>query len=88
MGDCLPEGSSAISSNTCEYTVDPNVSSISLIFTLKNYIKLFSCFQRAATARWDEASKVTIKVMTKPCPKCRTPTERAGIKLISKMSSC
>ncbi|KAJ9588135.1 hypothetical protein L9F63_018493 [Diploptera punctata] len=33
---------------------------------------------RAAQARWDEASKVTIKVMTKPCPKCRTPTERAG----------
>ncbi|XP_039966687.1 E3 ubiquitin-protein ligase parkin isoform X1 [Bactrocera neohumeralis] len=33
---------------------------------------------RAAEARWDEASKVTIKVMTKPCPKCRTPTERDG----------
>lgn len=34
--------------------------------------------QRAAEARWDEASKVTIKVITKPCPKCRTPTERDG----------
>lgn len=33
---------------------------------------------RAADARWDEASKVTIKVITKPCPKCRTPTERDG----------
>ncbi|XP_037934192.1 E3 ubiquitin-protein ligase parkin isoform X2 [Teleopsis dalmanni] len=33
---------------------------------------------RAADARWDEASKVTIKVSTKPCPKCRTPTERDG----------
>lgn len=33
---------------------------------------------RAAQARWDEASKVAIKVTTKPCPKCRTPTERAG----------
>ncbi|XP_019873597.1 E3 ubiquitin-protein ligase parkin isoform X2 [Aethina tumida] len=33
---------------------------------------------RAATSRWDEASKVTIKVLTKPCPKCRTPTERDG----------
>lgn len=32
----------------------------------------------AAQARWDEASKVTIKVSTKPCPKCRTPTERDG----------
>ncbi|XP_044267580.1 E3 ubiquitin-protein ligase parkin [Tribolium madens] len=33
---------------------------------------------RAAEARWDEASKVAIKVLTKPCPKCRTPTERDG----------
>lgn len=29
-------------------------------------------------ARWDEASKRTIKVSTKPCPKCRIPTERDG----------
>ncbi|CAH0753870.1 unnamed protein product [Bemisia tabaci] len=29
-------------------------------------------------ARWDEASKVAIKVTTKPCPKCRTATERDG----------
>ncbi|KAJ6632823.1 E3 ubiquitin-protein ligase parkin [Pseudolycoriella hygida] len=34
--------------------------------------------ERAAYARWDEASTVTIKVITKPCPQCRTPTERAG----------
>ncbi|XP_046391849.1 E3 ubiquitin-protein ligase parkin isoform X1 [Ischnura elegans] len=34
--------------------------------------------ERAAQARWDEASKVAIKVTTKPCPKCRTPTERDG----------
>ncbi|KAJ8918341.1 hypothetical protein NQ315_008034 [Exocentrus adspersus] len=33
---------------------------------------------RAAEARWDEASKRAIKVLTKPCPKCRTPTERDG----------
>uniref|UniRef100_A0A6P7HCG2 RBR-type E3 ubiquitin transferase n=1 Tax=Diabrotica virgifera virgifera TaxID=50390 RepID=A0A6P7HCG2_DIAVI len=33
---------------------------------------------RASDARWDEASRVTIKVSTKPCPKCRTPTERDG----------
>lgn len=33
---------------------------------------------RAAEARWDEASRVTIKVISKPCPKCRTPTERDG----------
>lgn len=33
---------------------------------------------RASQARWEEASKVTIKVLTKPCPKCKTPTERDG----------
>lgn len=33
---------------------------------------------RVSEARWDEASRVTIKVSTKPCPKCRTPTERDG----------
>ena len=34
-------------------------------------------------ARWqerklDSSSLLTIRVMTKPCPKCRTPTERDG----------
>lgn len=29
-------------------------------------------------ARWDEASRVAIRVMTKPCPNCRTATERDG----------
>lgn len=33
---------------------------------------------RVADARWDEASRVAIQVTTKPCPKCRTPTERSG----------
>lgn len=33
---------------------------------------------KAAHARWDEATKLTIKTKTKPCPKCRTPTERTG----------
>lgn len=33
---------------------------------------------KAANSRWDEASKIAIKVLTKPCPKCRTPTERDG----------
>uniref|UniRef100_A0A8D9DW11 E3 ubiquitin-protein ligase parkin n=1 Tax=Cacopsylla melanoneura TaxID=428564 RepID=A0A8D9DW11_9HEMI len=33
---------------------------------------------RASQARWDDASQVTIKVSTKPCPSCRTATERAG----------
>ncbi|KAL5290912.1 PARK2 family protein [Megaselia abdita] len=33
----------------------------------------------AAEARWEDVSTaVTIKVSTKPCPKCRTPTERDG----------
>ncbi|CAG0882473.1 unnamed protein product [Darwinula stevensoni] len=34
--------------------------------------------ERAAAARWDEASAISIRVLTKPCPKCRTPTERDG----------
>ncbi|XP_076752594.1 E3 ubiquitin-protein ligase parkin isoform X2 [Xylocopa sonorina] len=29
-------------------------------------------------AKWDEASTKIIKISTKPCPKCRTPTERDG----------
>lgn len=33
---------------------------------------------RATEARWDEASKIAIKVTTKPCPQCRTATERDG----------
>ncbi|KAJ1530827.1 hypothetical protein ONE63_005674 [Megalurothrips usitatus] len=32
----------------------------------------------ANQARWDEANKITIRITTKPCPKCRTPTERSG----------
>jgi len=35
---------------------------------------------RAAQARWEEDSETTIKIITKPCPKCRTPTERDGKK--------
>ncbi|XP_076653750.1 E3 ubiquitin-protein ligase parkin [Halictus rubicundus] len=34
--------------------------------------------ERAKDAKWDEATMVTIKISTKPCPKCRTPTERDG----------
>ncbi|CAL1277966.1 unnamed protein product, partial [Larinioides sclopetarius] len=34
--------------------------------------------ERASTSKWDEDSRKTIKITTKPCPKCRTPTERAG----------
>ncbi|XP_052873019.1 E3 ubiquitin-protein ligase parkin [Anopheles cruzii] len=33
---------------------------------------------RASEARWDEATKIAIKVTTKPCPQCRTATERDG----------
>ncbi|GFR06667.1 e3 ubiquitin-protein ligase parkin [Trichonephila clavata] len=34
--------------------------------------------ERASTSKWDEDSKKIIKITTKPCPKCRTPTERDG----------
>ncbi|XP_044001984.1 E3 ubiquitin-protein ligase parkin [Aphidius gifuensis] len=33
---------------------------------------------RAKDATWSEATKRTIQKSTKPCPKCRTPTERDG----------
>ncbi|XP_076182663.1 E3 ubiquitin-protein ligase parkin isoform X1 [Ptiloglossa arizonensis] len=33
---------------------------------------------KAKNAQWDEASKKTIQISTKPCPKCRSPTERDG----------
>ncbi|XP_018333369.1 E3 ubiquitin-protein ligase parkin [Agrilus planipennis] len=46
--------------------------------------------KKVSEARWDEASKVTIKVLTKPCPKCRTPTERDGgcMHMICTRSGC
>ncbi|XP_012282421.1 E3 ubiquitin-protein ligase parkin [Orussus abietinus] len=33
---------------------------------------------KAKDAKWDEDTKKTIQTSTKPCPKCRTPTERDG----------
>ncbi|KAL6261392.1 hypothetical protein P5V15_006487 [Pogonomyrmex californicus] len=33
---------------------------------------------KANEAKWEDASKKTIQISTKPCPKCRTPTERDG----------
>lgn len=36
-------------------------------------------FISSLQSRWDEATKHTIKTKTKPCPKCRTPTERTGV---------
>lgn len=29
-------------------------------------------------AKYDDATNKTIRISTKPCPKCRTPTERDG----------
>ena len=38
--------------------------------------------EAAVRSRWgnrdDQASQMTIRISTKPCPKCRTPTERDG----------
>jgi len=38
--------------------------------------------RRVSRARWidqlDPSSVVAIRLTTKPCPKCRTPTERDG----------
>ncbi|KAK7075810.1 Park2p [Halocaridina rubra] len=45
---------------------------------------------RAASSRWDEATSLAIRVTTKPCPKCRTPTERDGgcMHMVCTRSSC
>lgn len=32
----------------------------------------------AEQARWEEASKETIKKTTKPCPRCNVPVEKNG----------
>lgn len=34
--------------------------------------------ERAGSSRWDEDTRNVIQITTKPCPKCRTPTERDG----------
>ena len=41
-------------------------------------------------ARWQDqrSSMLTIKVMTKPCPKCRIPTERDGGCMHMECSRC
>ncbi|XP_037079293.1 E3 ubiquitin-protein ligase parkin-like [Pollicipes pollicipes] len=43
-----------------------------------------------AQARWEEATRTAIQVLTKPCPKCRTPTERDGgcMHMICPRSQC
>lgn len=38
--------------------------------------------ERANRSRWDKSSRLTIKGTTKPCPQCRTPTERSGKRVI------
>jgi parkin len=34
--------------------------------------------EMAARAQWEDATRRTIKILTKPCPKCRVPTQRDG----------
>ncbi|XP_011173203.1 E3 ubiquitin-protein ligase parkin isoform X1 [Solenopsis invicta] len=45
------------------------------VFSSKNYS---IDPMKANEAKWEEASKKTIQISTKPCPKCRTPIERDG----------
>ncbi|KAF4794856.1 hypothetical protein TURU_098412 [Turdus rufiventris] len=37
----------------------------------------------AMQARWEEASRETIKKTTKPCPNCNIPVEKNGQKLLT-----
>ncbi|XP_077484198.1 E3 ubiquitin-protein ligase parkin [Amblyomma americanum] len=42
------------------------------------------------SSTWDEASWLTVRATTKPCPKCRTPTERSGgcMHMVCNRSQC
>ncbi|XP_049516696.1 E3 ubiquitin-protein ligase parkin-like isoform X4 [Dermacentor silvarum] len=44
----------------------------------------------AQGSSWDEASRLTVQATTKPCPKCRTPTERSGgcMHMVCSRSQC
>lgn len=54
----------------CE-TLDASASSsFPLVFTINT--------SHIESARWDRENASVIQVTTKPCPKCRTPTERDG----------
>lgn len=82
IGDCITDANANTESGLCQYSVDPEVSfqcaAIDFHSMLIHYANILYNSQRVAEARWDEASRVTIKVISKPCPKCRTPTERSG----------
>lgn len=92
IGECLPDDLTNENTKQNQYTIDPNVYilyHIYLIFLsyfVNNQIKL----QKATDARWDDASRITIKIITKPCPKCRTPTERSGgcMHMVCARSNC
>ncbi|XP_054920862.2 E3 ubiquitin-protein ligase parkin isoform X1 [Dermacentor andersoni] len=44
----------------------------------------------AQGSSWDEASQLTVQATTKPCPKCRAPTERSGgcMHMVCSRSQC
>ncbi|KAF2368820.1 Ubiquitin domain [Trinorchestia longiramus] len=50
----------------------------------------FSVNTRGGIARWDVASAAAIQSLTKPCPQCRTPTERSGgcMHMVCTRASC
>ena len=41
--------------------------------------------ERRLRSRWDSESLETIQVTTKPCPQCRTRTEKAGKLALNEM---
>lgn len=49
-----------------------------LVRNLNHFINSQLISNSFIQARWDADSRVTIRVTSKPCPKCRTPTERDG----------
>jgi len=72
LGPCLPDSSASLASES-----GPSLASTQTTTTSS---RLQASDPRAVQASWVGAdpSSVTIRVISKPCPGCRTPTERDG----------
>ncbi|EFB19685.1 hypothetical protein PANDA_009468, partial [Ailuropoda melanoleuca] len=66
---------------TCQENYVPCMSGLAHhLSTLSVFIsQAYRVDEKAAEqARWEEASKETIKKTTKPCPRCHVPVEKNG----------
>lgn len=82
LGECdTPQSIASSSQLRSGYSVDP-ARAKDVKFILSNYFFFLNLYliivENFLKAKWDDASTKTIQKSTKPCPKCRTPTERDG----------